>query len=112
MSVELMDQHTPDRSLQQRREALLLANHVRRWRAERKVEIKARRTSVSALIALPAQEIETMKILDLILRAPKVGRVKAMRMLNRAGIAPSKTVGGLSDRQRAELLSLLGMIGA
>jgi hypothetical protein len=32
---------------------------------------------------------------------PKVGRVKANRVLTSARISPSKTLGGLTERQRA-----------
>ena len=37
---------------------------------------------------------------------PKFGRVKAARFLNTCRISQSKTVGGLSDRQRTELIDL------
>ena len=37
---------------------------------------------------------------------PKFGRVKAARLLNQCRISQSKTVGGLSDRQRGELIGL------
>ena len=36
----------------------------------------------------------------------KLGRVKAARFLNQCRISQSKTVGGLSERQRAELIGL------
>jgi hypothetical protein len=39
---------------------------------------------------------------------PQIGSVKAGRILARCGIADSKTLAGLSDRQRAELLNLFG----
>jgi len=39
---------------------------------------------------------------------PMIGRVKANAMLRRANVSPSKTIAGLSDRQRRELLALLG----
>jgi hypothetical protein len=38
---------------------------------------------------------------------PKIGPVKAGRLLTIAHISPSKTVGGLSERQRASLVELL-----
>ena len=41
-----------------------------------------------------------------IMAVPKLGRVKAARLLNSCRISQSKTVGGLSERQRAELVSL------
>ena len=42
----------------------------------------------------------------MLLAVPKFGRVKAARMLNQCRISQSKTVGGLSDRQRQELIAL------
>jgi len=38
---------------------------------------------------------------------PKYGKVKATRYLNHCRISQGKTIGGLSDRQRSELLELL-----
>ena len=43
----------------------------------------------------------------MLLAVPKYGRVKANRILNQCRISPSKTIGGLSERQRTELVSLL-----
>jgi hypothetical protein len=42
----------------------------------------------------------------MLMAVPKFGRVKAARFLNQARISQSKTVGGLSDRQRTELIGL------
>jgi hypothetical protein len=36
---------------------------------------------------------------------PKIGSVKAGRILADCGIAPTKTLGGLTERQRTELLN-------
>jgi hypothetical protein len=44
---------------------------------------------------------------DLLMALPQIGSVKAGRILARCGIAHQKTLAGLSDRQRAELLNLL-----
>ena len=43
----------------------------------------------------------------MLLAVPKYGRVKANKVLQQCRISPSKTVGGLSERQRGELVSLL-----
>jgi len=40
--------------------------------------------------------------------APKCGRVKSAKILEQCRISPSKTVGGLSERQRSELLDFFG----
>ncbi len=47
------------------------------------------------------------KVFDMILAVPKYGRVKANKILTQCRISPSKTIGGLSERQRAELVTLL-----
>lgn len=97
----------PERSLQQRFDALERANAVRTHRKELKRDIAGGRRSVQAVLAGPHEREETMRVFDLLLAMPKVGRVKANKVLQRTRISPSKTVGGLSSRQRGELLALL-----
>ena len=43
----------------------------------------------------------------MLLAVPKYGRVKVDKILRQCKISPSKTVGGLSERQRNELVGLL-----
>jgi hypothetical protein len=38
---------------------------------------------------------------------PKYGRVKVNKILSQCRISPSKTIGGLSHRQRAELVEFM-----
>ena len=54
----------------------------------------------------PPDYVSTAKVLDMLMAVPKFGQVKAKRYLNQCRIAESKTIGGLSDRQRAELVGL------
>lgn len=96
--------HAPDRSHAQRMDALAKGNVIRTYRANLKRDIKAARVSILDLIEDPPEQIETMKVFDLLLSAPKYGRVKANKVLQTCRISPSKTVGGLSDRQRAEIV--------
>lgn len=99
--------HPPDRSLHQRKEALVLANDVRTFRAQLKKDVKAGRETVVNLLSDPPKKIETMKVFDLLMAAPKIGRVKVNKLLNSSRISPSKTIGGMSDRQRNEMVSSL-----
>jgi len=48
----------------------------------------------------------SLMVFDMLMSVPKFGRVKAARLLNQCRISQSKTVGGLSDRQRHELIAL------
>jgi len=98
---------TPERSLDQRMDALSRANEVRTLRAQLKRELKARRVSIGALLLDPPPYLETAKVFDMVLAIPKVGRVKATKILQSCQVSPSKTFGGLSERQRAELAGRL-----
>lgn len=88
-------------------EALKRANHIRTKRAQLKKDLKAGKVRVHTLLIDPPEYVLTAKVFDLLLAVPKLGRVKVNRMLNHCRISPSKTIGGLSERQRGELVSLL-----
>jgi len=98
---------TPQRSLDQRMDALRRANEIRSQRADLKKQLKSGELSVYALIDDPPDYVLTAKVFDMIVAAPKYGKVKATRLLNQCRISQGKTLGGLSDRQRQELVELL-----
>src|SRR5271155_5695917 len=97
----------PERSLNQRMDALARANQIRIKRAQLKRDLKAGRLSIHSLLLNPPEYVETAKVFDMLLAAPKYGRVKVTKTPAHCRIAPSKTSGGLSERQRSELISLL-----
>lgn len=99
--------HAPERSLEQRMDALQRANQIRSYRAQLKRDIKAGRVSIHDLFLNPPPLIETMKVFDLLMSTPKYGRVKVNKILVTCRISPSKTIGGLSERQCNELVSML-----
>src|ERR687885_205428 len=96
----------PARSLDQRMEALKRANDIRVRRAKLKKDLKDGRVSIEHILLDPPEYVSTAKVFDMLMAVPKFGRVKAARFLNTCRISQSKTVGGLSDRQRAELIGL------
>ena len=98
---------TPERSLNQRMDALARANEIRSARAQLKRDLKSGRCSIHSLLMEPPEYLETAKVFDMLLAVPKYGRVKVNKMLMTCRISPSKTIGGLSERQRGELVSLL-----
>src|SRR2546422_10900726 len=98
--------HAPVRSLDQRMDALKRANDVRVRRAKLKKDLKDGRVRIEAILGRPPEYVETAKVIDILMAVPKFGRVKAARFLNTCRISQSKTGGGLSDRQRAELSDL------
>jgi hypothetical protein len=101
----------PERSLRQRRAALVRANEIRTYRKNLKLDLVAGRRAVADLILDPDDKLATMAVLDLLLATPKVGRVKVQKALLTARVSPSKTVGGLTQRQRTDLVIALGRYG-
>jgi hypothetical protein len=97
----------PDRSLEQRMSALQVANRIRSQRASLKRDLTAGRSDIRDLILDPPEWLLTAKLFDLMLAVPKYGRVKVNRIFTQCRISPSKTIGGLSERQRGEIVSYL-----
>ena len=83
------------------------ANEIRTRRARLKRDLKAGRAQIHGLLLDPPDYLLTAKVFDLLLAVPKYGRVKVNRILTHCRISPSKTIGGLSERQRNELVSYL-----
>jgi hypothetical protein len=104
---DLDDRTAPERSLDQRLDALRTANRIRSLRAQLKRDLKAGRVSIGVLLLDPPAYLESAKVLDMLLALPKVGRVKATKVLGSARVSPSRTFGGLSRRQRTELAERL-----
>ena len=98
----------PVRSLDQRMEALKRANDIRVRRAQLKKDLKLGRVQIEQILDAPPEYVSTAKVFDMLMAVPKFGRVKAARFLNQCRISQSKTVGGLSERQRTELIGLFG----
>ncbi|HEX6951687.1 MAG TPA: integration host factor, actinobacterial type [Gaiellaceae bacterium] len=106
MSPTKTHAHAPERSLGQRMDALKRANDVRVKRAKLKKDLKEGKVRIEQILGNPPEYVSTAKVIDILMAVPKFGRVKAARFLNTCRISQSKTVGGLSDRQRAELIGL------
>jgi hypothetical protein len=102
--LDVMPQ-APDRSLEQRMAALERANRIRfaraQWKREAKHSVADRRKP------LESEEFATMKAIDYLMALPMVGRTKANKILANCRISASKTLGGLTQRQRDELLSYI-----
>jgi len=80
---------------------------VRRQRAQLKRDLSAGGCAIVELLTDPPAFVQTAKVADLLLALPKYGPVKVNKLLTRCRIAPAKTFGGLSQRQRDELAALL-----
>ena len=106
-SVETAPFAVPERTHEQRMKALRRANEIRSARAQLKRDLKAGKVRIEQLLADPPEYVLSAKTFDMIVAVPKYGRVKANKILNQCRISPSKTIGGLSERQRGELVAFV-----
>ena len=106
-SVDTASAAVPARTHEQRMRALRRANEIRSARAKLKRDLKAGKAQIEKLLLDPPDYVLSAKTFDMILAVPKYGRVKANKILTQCRISPSKTIGGLSERQRAELVQFL-----
>src|SRR5450755_156904 len=73
----LDDHRAPERTPDQRMEALSKANEIRARRAQLKRDVKSGRVSLAALMVDPPPYLESAKVLDMLIALPGHGRVKA-----------------------------------
>jgi hypothetical protein len=85
-------------------DALNEANRIRTKRAQLKKDLRGGRANINVLLLSPPDYIQSAKVSDMLLAVPKYGHVKVNKILAQCRISPSKTIGGLSQRQRAELV--------
>ena len=95
----------PDLTPEQRAAALEKAAAARRARAELKVLLKARGTSLADVLATGETDeaVGKMKVLAVLEAMPGVGKIKAQRIMERLEISPSRRVRGLGVKQREAL---------
>jgi hypothetical protein len=76
-----------------------------------KKDLASGKIELAQVVAQPPECVRTARVDDVLLALPKIGAVKAGRILADCGIAHSKTLGALTERQRTELLSRFGRGG-
>jgi hypothetical protein len=96
----------PSLSPEQRAAALKKAAEARRLRAEVKDRLKMGLLSFSELLEEAAENetVGKMKVLAALESMPRLGKVKARRLMEDIGIAESRRLRGLGDSQRSQLL--------
>jgi hypothetical protein len=95
------------RLLERRTIALRQANQVRSLRAKLKQDLREGTVRLEQILATSPGYLASAEVCDLLVAVPKIGPVNAAHLLTIARISPSKTVGALSERQRARLIELL-----
>jgi hypothetical protein len=95
----------PSLSPQQREAALEKAKEARRIRAETKDRLKSGLVSFDELLELADGDelVGKMKALSALESMPRLGKVKARRLMQEVGIADSRRLRGLGENQRSQL---------
>ena len=91
----------------QRKAALQKAAEARRVRAEVKALIKMGSLTLRQVLDMSDENeiVSRTKVLAILESMPKIGKVKARRLMESIGIAESRRLRGLGDQQRAALLA-------
>lgn len=93
---------TPD----EKKRALEKAQTMRRARAELRAKLKKGSVKFSDIIAGQKDPVvQRMKVSYLLKSLPRVGKVKAEKIMEEVGIDESRRVQGLGKRQREALLA-------
>jgi len=87
--------------------ALGKANEIRIARARLKRQLHAGDVQIKQILAAPPRCASTASVLELLLAIPKVGPVRARRLLTATRVSEATRVGRLTERQRGELLDRL-----
>ncbi|MBL6629541.1 MAG: integration host factor, actinobacterial type [Actinomycetota bacterium] len=98
----------PSLTPEQREAALAKAAAARAARAEIKARLKMGSLTLAEVLASDDVNIHKMKVLAMLESLPKVGKVKARRIMDEIGIAENRRIQGLGAQQRTALLDRLG----
>lgn len=97
----------PVLTTEQRRAALAKAAEARRERAELKDKLKMGSLTLGEVLDLAEtnEVVGKTKVIAVLESLPRVGKIKARRLMDEIGIAESRRLRGLGDQQRAALLA-------
>lgn len=100
----------PARTAEQRADALAKALATRQAKASLRQDIKAGHINAAAVVTGAADNPlwASLRVSWLLEALPGVGPIRAERIMGDIGIAPSRRIQGLGERQRDALLRRLG----
>lgn len=97
----------PVLSNEQREHARGVAMRARRERADVRASLRDGRVSVIEVLESTFAAHERMRVRDVVRSLPGIGPIRCAEILEAAGIASTKRVGGLTEHQRGRLLQEL-----
>jgi hypothetical protein len=91
----------PPLSEEQRQQARHAATQARRRRAEVKQQLRSGELSIAGVLDLAADDevVAHTKVIDVLKAQPRVGDVRAARLMERWKIAPNRRLRGLGPHQ-------------
>jgi hypothetical protein len=97
----------PQMTDEQRAQALAKAGAARRQRAEMKVLLKTGSLTMAEVFAQADEDdiVAGTKVFPLLASMPRMGKIKAKRLMEELGISESRKIRGLGRRQREDLLA-------
>ncbi|HUH07396.1 MAG TPA: integration host factor, actinobacterial type [Egibacteraceae bacterium] len=97
----------PELDDESRRQALEKAAEARKVRAELKQQLKAGEIDFAEVLrrAGESEVVGKTKVSAVLESLPKVGKVRARRLMERLDISPSRRIRGLGANQREKLLN-------
>jgi len=97
----------PEMSAEQRSQALAKAVAARRQRAEIKALLKTGSLTIAEVLERAQEDdiVAGTKVFPLLASTPRMGKIKAKRLMEELGIAENRTIRGLGRRQREDLLA-------
>ena len=104
----------PPLSDEQRQLARHAATEARRRRAEVKQALRTGRRSLAEVLSQAEQDdvVAHTKVVDVLKSLPRVGAVRAARVMERLDIAPNRRLRGLGKHQTAALVAEFPAPGA
>lgn len=96
----------PELTAADRAAAASAALAARRRRAEVKAELAAGKLTVAETLDLAEHDeaVAKLRVVDMLSALPRIGPVRAKALMSAVGIAPSRRMRGLGERQRSALL--------
>jgi len=98
----------PKLSPKEKREALEKAQRMRRERSLLRARLKKGEVDFSTILDGENEVTARMRVAYLLRSLPRIGKVKAQRMMEEIGIDEARRVQGLGKRQKEALLARLG----
>ncbi|HHY69830.1 MAG TPA: integration host factor, actinobacterial type [Bacillota bacterium] len=95
----------PELTQEERMAALEKAQDMRRARADLRAQLKKGEVTLEEVLNRDDPVVARMKVSYLLQSMPRVGKVKAEKIMKEIGINESRRVQGLGKRQRQALLA-------